>query len=315
MHKDKLLRAIDELKQQRNAVIMAHYYQEDEVQEVADYVGDSLELAQLAATTEADVIVLCGVKFMGESAAILSPKKTVLLPAPDAGCPLADMATAEAVRAAKLQYPSAAVVCYVNSSAEVKAESDICCTSANAVAVVNSLSAQQVLFVPDKNLAHYVAQHTDKEVIAWEGYCYVHHNLTAEDVVKAREVHPEAEIAVHPECPAEVLKLADYVGSTSGIRRFVQSSTAASFVIGTEKGILRVLRLENPDKTLHLLSDKLTCHTMKLCTLEDVRDALLKLAPRVKISEEIRVRARRSLSRMLAVTANGTPEKNTEGGA
>ena len=301
MDKDMLIAEIAKLKEQRRAIILAHYYQVDEVQEAADIVGDSLELAQIAASTEAEIIVLCGVRFMAESAAILAPDKVVLLPEPAAGCPLADAATARAVRAARHEYPDAAVVCYVNSSAETKAESDICCTSANAIAVVNSLPNKQVIFLPDGNLAAWVARHSDKQIVPWYGNCYVHHNLKADDVRTARERWPQARVAVHPECRAEVLDAADYVGSTSGIRRYAQASEAEAFVIGTETGMLRSLRLENPGKQFHVLSDSLICRDMKLGGLEQLKNSLATLSPRVTVEGEIAEKARVSLARMLQV--------------
>lgn len=297
----KVIEELRELRHMHNAIILSHYYQEDDIQAIADYAGDSLELARKAATTDADVIVFCGVRFMAESAAVLSPDKTVLLPATDAGCPLADMITVDELRAKKKEFPEAAVVCYVNSSAAVKAESDICCTSSNAVRVVNSLHQQQVLFVPDENLASYVATQTTKTIIPWKGFCITHHFVSTADVDRARALYPNAVIAVHPECPADVVNKADYVGSTSGILRFAQSTPTTSIVIGTEKGMLYALRRENPTKEFHLLSEVLVCRNMKLTTLSMIRDALINLGPRITVPDEVRHGANLSLSRMLAV--------------
>ncbi|MDP3487716.1 MAG: quinolinate synthase NadA [Bacillota bacterium] len=301
MKNSELLAEILELKQRHKAMILSHYYQEDEVQAIADYIGDSLELARQAATTDAKVIVFCGVSFMAESAAVLSPEKIVLLPALNAGCPLADMVTPEQLRDMKKQYPEAGIVCYVNSSAAVKAESDICCTSSNAVKVVNSLPNQQIIFVPDRNLASYVATQTSKTIIPWDGYCCTHQALTVDDIARARTLYPGAPIAVHPECPADVINRADYVGSTSGILKFVKLAPSDSVVIGTEKGILYSLRKENPNKQLFLLSDNLICYSMKLTTLSKIRDALKTLAPRITVPLEVQEAAHRSLQKMLSI--------------
>jgi quinolinate synthase len=233
-YNEALKKKIERLKKKRNAVIIAHNYQRDEIQEIADVSGDSLALSQAAVRTDADVIVFCGVYFMAETASILNSAKKVLLPVLEAGCPLADMITPEKLRAKKKQFPEAAVVCYVNSSAEVKAESDMSCTSSNAIAVVRSLRERQVIFVPDKNLGRYVqSQVRDKEIILWEGFCPTHIRVQEEDIVKAKELHPDAEVVVHPECNPEVLALADHICSTGGMFTYVKASKSKDFMIGT----------------------------------------------------------------------------------
>lgn len=289
------------LKQEKNAVILAHNYQIGEVQDIADIVGDSLELARAAAKRREDIIVFCGVDFMAETAAILSPDKTVLLPATDACCPMAEMITAPGLEIVKSRYPDAAVVCYVNTSAEVKAESDICCTSANAVSVVNSVRQDQVIFVPDRNLARYVARFTDKEVLPWEGFCIVHDQITAEHVINAQKQYPGAKVLVHPECRPEVIDLADDVASTSGILRFVCESQDNEFIIGTETGILHRINRMCPGKRCHPLSDAAICRNMKKTDLVKVRDALAHLRPVITVSENVAGRARSAIDRMLAV--------------
>lgn len=294
---------IKRLKEERRAIILAHVYQRPEVQEVADFVGDSLELSQRAAKNDADVIVFCGVHFMAESAAILSPQKTVLLPEQNAGCPMADMVDAAALRAKKEEMPEAMVVCYVNTSAEVKAECDIACTSANAVKVVNSIPADQpVLFVPDKNLGNYVARQTGRELTIWEGYCNTHDRVSKEDVLEAKAAHPNALILVHPECRPEVVDLADAVASTTGMLRYARESQAREFIVCTENGILHQFHKQCPDKEFYLASNKLVCPTMKATTLEKILHALENLEPRVTVPSEIRTKALNSLERMLAVS-------------
>jgi quinolinate synthase len=289
------------LKEEKNAVILAHNYQIGPVQDIADLVGDSLELSRAAAKLDCDAIIFCGVLFMAETAAILSPEKKVVLPDRGAGCPMADMVTANELKAAKKRYPEAAVVCYVNSSAEAKAESDICCTSANGVQVVNSLSEDQVLFVPDRNLASYVARHTKKEIIPWDGYCYVHDRLTPEDVAFAKEKHPGAELLVHPECRPEVVDLADFVYSTSGIIRHAKESSCKEFIIGTEVDIMYRLKKENPKKLFYPLNENALCVDMKKTTMEKVLRSLETLEPRITVPEDIADRARSAIERMLAI--------------
>lgn len=292
---------ITRLKAERKAVILAHNYQKDEVQEIADYTGDSFALSKLAASTEAEVIVFCGVHFMAESAFILSPEKTILLPDLEAGCPLADSITALALQRKKEEYPEAAVVSYVNSSAEVKALSDICCTSSNAVQIVNSLEEDEVIFVPDRNLAAFVARNTDKVIIPWDGCCITHYHITKEDVLRKRKMHPNAPVSVHPECRPEVVALADHVGSTSAIIDYAASVPENKIIIGTEAGTLYRLQKDNPGKEFILLSPDLVCPSMKLVTLESIKTALETLEPRVTVPDEIRENAYRALDRMLSV--------------
>jgi len=291
------------LKKERKAVILAHFYQRPEVQEVADFIGDSLGLSQQAAKTDAEVIVFCGVHFMAESAYILSPDKIVVLPDENAGCPMADMVDAVQLDRKKREMPEAAVVCYVNTSAEVKAECDIACTSANAVKVITSLPAgKPILFVPDKNLGHYIMSKTGREIMLWDGYCYTHDRLTPDDIIKSKEDHPEALVLVHPECRPEVVALADVVSSTAGMLRFARESDAREFIIGTETGILHPLRKQCPDKKFRIASNKLVCPNMKKTTLDKVYRSLANLEPRVTVSEEIRERAISCLKRMLEIT-------------
>lgn len=292
---------IGRLRRERNAVILAHNYQRGEIQDVADRRGDSLALSQAAAECSADVIVFCGVHFMAESAAILSPQKTVLLPNPDAGCPMADMITAPALREKKMGLNGAPVVCYVNSSAEVKAESDVCCTSANAVKVVESLPGDEVYMVPDMNLSKYVASRTKKKVGFWKGFCPTHQMLGAEEVAAVKRAHPGAPFVAHPECPPEVLAQADAVRSTSGMYDYAKKSGAPKILIGTEEGILHGLRRENPAKEFVLVSKCLVCPNMKITTIEDVRDSLRDMKTVVRVEEPVLSRARIALERMLAV--------------
>jgi len=290
-----------QLKEERNAILLAHNYQIGEVQDIADVVGDSLELSRAAAEMDGAVIVFCGVDFMAETAAILSPEKTVLLPARDACCPMAEMITAGELALIKSRYPEAAVVCYVNTSAEVKAESDICCTSSNAVKVVTSMHENQVIFVPDRNLARYVARFTGKEILPWEGFCIVHDRITADQVRIARERHPKAKVLVHPECRPEVIDCADHVASTSGIIRHVCTAQEKEFIIGTEVGILHRIAHECPDKVCYPLSEAAICGNMKKTDLITLRDALDRLQPRIIVPPGIARRARHAIDRMLVV--------------
>ena len=297
-----LLAEITRLKKERNALILAHNYQVEEVQDIADFVGDSFFLSQKAAAATEEVIVFCGVHFMAESAAIIAPDKTVLLPAADAGCPLADFADAEQVRQWRARHPQAAVVAYINSSAEVKAEADICCTSANAIKVVESLPHDEIIFLPDGNLGHYVASHfPEKTFHLWPGYCITHHRITPEDVQAVRERHPQAEILVHPECQPSVVALADFVGSTSQILDRVAKSPAKTLIIGTEMGVIHGLKKNHPDKEIYLLSSGLVCPNMKRTTLQKIHHALENLEMRVTVAEPVRAKAYAALQRMLAV--------------
>jgi len=296
-----VLKRIGELKARRKAVILAHNYQVPEVQDAADFVGDSLELSRKAAGLDADVIVFCGVHFMAETAAILSPGKTVLLPEVEAGCPMADMINGRELRAWKARYPGLPVVCYVNTSAEVKAESDICCTSSNAVSVVNSLGVDELLFVPDKNLAAYVARETGKTIRAWDGYCYVHHRFTPEDIRSARRRHPGAEVWVHPECPLDVIDLADRTLSTGKMVAEARTTSCRDVVIGTEKGIIYRLAKENPAVRFHPARETAVCAHMKMTTLEKVLRALETDTHRVTVPPEIADRARGAIQAMLKI--------------
>jgi quinolinate synthase len=284
-----------------NAVIVAHNYQRPEVQDVADFVGDSLELARRCVQTEAEVIVFCGVSFMAENAVILNPSRQVLLAEGTAGCPMADMIDDVDLREWRARYPGAAVVAYVNTTAAVKAESDICCTSANAARVVDSVSSDEVIFVPDENLARWVASQTRKKVIPYPGFCITHRRLTAEQVRRAKALHPEAPVVVHPECLPEVADLADAVLSTSQMVRFCRESPERSFLIGTEMGLLHRLYQESPDKTFYLLSPGLVCPNMKRTRLDMVLRTMEERRNQVTVLEEVRVRAQRALERMLAV--------------
>ena len=301
MNPEQLKTEIRRLAKERDALIMAHFYQRDEIQEIADISGDSLAMAIEAARTERKVILLCGVHFMAESAAILAPDKTVLLPRPDAGCPMADMVTVEKLREMKARLPGRPVVTYVNSSAAVKAESDICCTSANAVRVVNSLDADEVILVPDRNLGRYIAANSEKTCHFWEGYCPYHDQLPEEDVLAAKERHPEALFLAHPECRPQILRMADHVASTSGIIDYVARSPARQFILGTEVGILYRLRRENPDKEFIMPNSLLFCQSMKYVSLEDVLNCLRTLGPQVTVPEEVSRGARLALERMLDV--------------
>lgn len=303
-YKEKLKKQIARLKRQKNAIIIAHNYQRDEIQDIADIHGDSLALSQAVVETRADIIVFCGVHFMAESASILNPEKIVLLPVKEAGCPLADMINVEKLRAKKQEYPDAAVVCYVNSSAAIKAESDICCTSSNALEVVKSLKDyRRIIFVPDKNLGIYVQSLVpDKVIILWEGFCPTHIGLTAEDVKEAKAKYPEAIFIAHPECNLEVLNLAEHIASTGGMFKYVKNSKAKGFIIGTESGILYRLKQENPDKEFYSPSERLICPNMKLTTLGWVARSLEMMVYEVKVKDDIRIRAKVALDRMLAVT-------------
>ena len=297
----EFLRQIALLKKDREAVILAHNYQPPEIQDLADFTGDSLELSRIAAKTPAKVIVFCGVQFMGETAAILSPDKTVLLPVLEAGCTLADYATAEELRAMKKKHPDALVVTYVNSSAEVKAETDICCTSANAVQIVKSIDPHRpIIFVPDYNLGHYAAKMTGRDLILWDGCCPTHALLSTFAVAAARKKWPEGQVIMHPECKPEVLELADFVGSTSGMLAYAKTQpTGTSFIVGTEVGLLHRLQKENPDKVFHVASDYLICPMMKMTTLKDVKRSLEKMEYVVQVPEKIAERARIAVDAML----------------
>ncbi len=289
------------LKEKRNAVILAHNYQLGEVQDIADFVGDSLELSQKAARTTADVIVFCGVHFMAETASILCPDKVVLLPDMNAGCPMADMITPDRLLAKKKEYPKATVVCYINSSAAVKAESDICCTSANAAAVVESLDTREIIFVPDQYLGDYVSRRTGRKMILWPGFCPTHVRIHAERIKELKGAYPQAKAVVHPECRPEVIALADEVLSTGGMCRYARREEVKEMIVGTEIGIIHRLRKENPGKRFIPVSEQAICPNMKLITLEKVLWSLEQMQPVVKVSEEIRLRAKAAVDRMLEI--------------
>lgn len=302
MDQATLKQQIKQLAVEKNALLIAHNYERDEIQEIADVTGDSLALSIEAAKTDKQVIVFCGVHFMAESAAILAPEKTVLLPRADAGCPMADMVTAERLRELKQQHPDATVVTYVNSSAEVKAESDICCTSSNAISVARSVEAKKLLLVPDRNLGRYIAKQVpEKECIFWEGFCPTHDQLKVESIKHAQAEHPDAVFMVHPECQPEVLELADHICSTSGMYEFAAKNPAKKFIVGTENGILWRLKRENPGKEFIVPSNCLVCPDMKLTRLEDILRCLETMEPQITVAENIRIKAKAALDKMLAV--------------
>jgi quinolinate synthase len=290
---------ITSLLRQRNAILLAHNYQPPDIQDIADLCGDSLELSIKASQTDAEVIVFCGVHFMAETASILSPEKTVLLPRLDAGCPMADMITPDALIGKLKEMPEMPVVTYVNSSAAVKALSTVCCTSANAVEVVSSLEADEVLMVPDRNLAQYTAANTNKKVHYWDGYCPIHDRLTMKDVYQAKAAYPLALFIAHPECRPEILALADMVTSTSGMLRYASKSVFKQFIIGTESGLLHPLRRDNPDKDFYPASEKMECMDMKKIRLEDIAHSLETLEGQVKVPEHIRKAAFNAVHRMI----------------
>jgi len=296
----KLITKINALKKEKEAIILAHNYQRPEIYEVADFIGDSLELSRQAAETKAKIIVFCGVHFMAESAKLLSPEKKVLLPNIHAGCFLADMINAERLRKEKKKHPKATVVCYVNTTAEVKAECDIACTSANAIKIVESLPQDEIIFVPDQNLGAYVQRFTKKKLILWPGFCYVHTRITSEKVKLAKEKHPNAPFIAHPECPPAIIDLADFVTSTSGMIKVARENPAQEFLIGTEAGMGERLRQEVPKKHFYLLGPE--CINMKQITLENTYECLLEEKNEITIDTEIARRAKKSLDEMLKVS-------------
>lgn len=299
----KLVKKIEELKRNRKAVILAHFYQCPEVQDIADFVGDSLELSRKAKEAEGDVIVFCGVWFMAETAKVLCPQKTVLLPEQNAGCPMADMVTPDDIRRLRAEHPGAAVVCYVNSSAGIKACSDICCTSSNAVAVVKSLKESEIIFVPDQNLGHYVStQIPDKQFILHSGFCPTHHRILPYDVRAARAAHPSAPVLVHPECPPTVVSQADFVGSTAQILDYAAKSGQTEFVIGTEGGILYRLEKQSPGKRFYLLGGSMVCPNMKKTSLESVYRSLKDMRYQMELDRETISKAAVCLDRMFSVS-------------
>lgn len=302
---ERLIAEIKRLKAERRAVILSHNYQVSEIQDVADFIGDSLELSQQAAKTDAEVILFCGVHFMAETAAILCPDKTVLLPDLDAGCSMAGMLDAGQLRAMKAQHPDAVVVCYVNSTAEVKAESDVCCTSSNAEKIVRSVPEdREIIFVPDQYLGHHVARLTGRPLILADGYCPTHYRIMATDLQAVKAAHPDAPVVVHPECTPAVAALADQVLSTSGIRRAVRALAAGRVIVGTETGMLDRLRKENPEKQIFAACQWCDCAHMKVNTLEKVLWSLEDLEYRITVPEPVRVLARRAVDRMMALSLN-----------
>jgi quinolinate synthase len=300
----KIAEEIKRLKQERNAIILAHFYTRQEVRDIADFVADSLALCKAAVNSKAEVIVFAGVHFMAESASIISPEKIVLLPVPEAGCPMADMVSVKALRDVKDRNPSAAIVCYVNSSASVKAESDICCTSANAVNVVNSVENREIIFIPDRNLGAFVSLHTDKKIHLWPGFCHVHDNISDENIKDLKKLHPDAELLAHPECRPEVLNLANRVLSTSGIVTEVGNSASREFIIGTETEIVQNLKRKYPDKNFYPASEKTYCYNMKKITLESILNSLQNMEYEINVPEHVRIKAKKALDKMLAISGN-----------
>lgn len=300
--KSSLIERIKALKQKKNAIILAHNYQREEVQDIADFLGDSLDLARKAVHTSAEVILFCGVRFMGESVKVLSPEKTVLLPDINAGCPLADMITVKDLQKKKKEHPGAIVICYVNSSVEVKAESDICCTSANAIKVVKSIPLNNpIIFIPDKWLGNYVTKMTNKELILWNGYCPIHTLISAKDIHSLKEKYPQAKVLAHPECLNEVLGVADCILSTNGMANYAKQSNSLEFIIGTEVGMIYRLKKENPEKDFYPASPLAKCENMQLTNLEKILFSLEEMKYEVNISEEIRLRAKKSIDKMLSL--------------
>lgn len=298
----ELVRKIKELKKKRNAIILAHNYQLPEVQDIADFRGDSLELSRIAAKTDAEVIVFCGVYFMAETASILSPDKKVIMPDTSAGCPMANMMNADDLRKLKQKHPQAVAVGYVNTSAEVKAELDYCCTSTNAIAVVNALKdKKEIIFIPDKYLADYVSKKTGRKLIIWHGFCPTHVKILPEDLKREKKFHPKAKVMVHPECLSSVVALADVVLSTSQMGKYARENPAKEFIVGTESGLVYRLKQDNPDKEFYPASERAVCPNMKRTTQEKVLWALEELKEEVRVSEEIRKKARLAIERMLAI--------------
>jgi len=299
---EKLIRDVRKLTAEKNAVVLAHNYQRYEVQKAADLVGDSLGLSRQAAETSARMIVFAGVFFMAESARILSPHKKVVMPVLEAGCPLADTLTVESLRALKAEHPGTPVVCYINTTAAIKAECDICCTSANMLQVVESMPDRKLIFVPDKNMGRYLQTQTSKKLILWKGVCPTHHRLRKEHVLELIRQHPGAKFIAHLECRLDVLELADTIRSTTGFFKYAAESAAAEFIIGTETGVLPRMREENPGKTFYAASEEMVCPNMKMTTLEDVLSVLETEENEVDVPADIGERAVKALERMLAVT-------------
>ncbi len=304
MENQKIAEEINKIKKEKNAIIISHFYTRREVQDVSDFVADSLSLCKAALNSKTEIIVFAGVHFMAESASIISPEKLVLLPVPDAVCPMADMVTVESLRCLKEKNSDAAVVCYVNSSAAVKAESDICCTSANAINVVNSIENQEIIFIPDKNLGRFVSLHTKKKIHLWPGFCHVHDSISDENINKLKKMHPDVEFLAHPECRPEVLSLADNILSTSGIINEVGKSSSKEFIIGTETEIVQNLKRNYPDKKFYPASEKALCYNMKKITLESILNSLQNMEYELYIPGYIRMKAKKALDRMLEISGN-----------
>jgi quinolinate synthase len=299
----ELISKIQQLKAEKNATIIAHFYQSPEIQDLADFVGDSLAMAKYGKDVDADCLVICGVKFMAETAKILSPDKTVLLPNQEAGCPMADMVDAKSLSMHKKRHPNHYIVSYVNTSADVKALTDICVTSSNALHIIRQLDKKEILFLPDKNLGHYInTQLSGPQMHLWPGFCRTHDRLSAEDVKSMKVLYPDAEVLVHPECDPSVVELADYVGSTAGIIQRASASSAQSFIVCTEEGVLHRLKYKEPEKSFHLASSKLLCQNMKKTSLEDIYNALLNKNPVMIIDEATRLAAYNALDQMLALS-------------
>ncbi len=300
--KDDLAKKIRELKKMRGAIILAHNYQLPEVQEVADFCGDSLELSRKAAKTEAKVVVFCGVHFMAETASILCPDKKIIVPDINAGCPMANMITVDDLKRLKKEHPHAVAIGYVNTSAAVKAELDYCCTSTNAVAVINALrDAKEIIFVPDKYLADYASKQTGRKLISWNGFCPTHVKILPEDIKREKHFHPRAKVIVHPECLSSVAALADAVLSTSQMAKFAKETDVKEIIVGTEVGLIYRLKKDNPTKEFYPASERAVCPNMKRTTQEKIFWALEELKEEVRVAEEIRIRAKKAIDRMLEI--------------
>lgn len=298
------------LKKEKNVIILAHYYQPSIIQKLADYVGDSYYLSEVARDCNEKVIMFCGVRFMAESAKILSPHKTVLMPCPSAGCSMADMASGKALLELKEQYPDAYVVCYINSTYNVKAHCDVAVTSSSALKILKNVPNKQIMFLPDKNLGGYISEFfPEKEFILWDGFCRCHNKISREDILKVKEKHREAKVLVHPECPKEIRDMADYVGSTSGIIDYATKDEITEFIIGTEEGILHELQKKNPNKSFFIPGDRICCQDMKKTTLENLHDALLNMNNEIILDEDIRLKALRCLENMHKLGSSETVSK------
>ncbi|WP_238883248.1 quinolinate synthase NadA [Clostridium sp. YIM B02551] len=294
-----LIEEINKLKREKNALILAHYYQSDDVQDIADYVGDSYYLSKVAMNSPADTIVFCGVKFMAESAKILSPNKKIIFPNPDAGCPMADMASADKLKDFKEEHPNAVVVCYINSNTDVKSLCDVCVTSSSAVNIIKNIPNEEIIFLPDKNLGEYIAeQFPDKKFYLWDGYCITHKKVKAKHVQAIKGIKPEAEILVHPECEKEIRELADFLGSTGEIIDYSITSPSKEFIVVTESGVLHEMKKKSPDKEFYVPGTTMTCINMKKTNLEDIYLSLRDNINEINIDDDIRIKAYKSLENM-----------------